>query len=92
MKLSNKPLAMAYVPWQPFENVMDAGCGLKHGTIFEDLIFPFVGSQAACQAKKMPQKHSSNPCGRSQQETMYPSYGYSQQQQSKCSYGRRCGY
>lgn len=78
MKLSNKPLAMAYVPWQPFENVMEASCGLKHGTIFEDLIFPFVGSQAACQAKNMPQKRNSCGC--------------SQNQPQKYSCGRRCGY
>lgn len=53
MNLSNKPLAMAYVPWQPFENVLDANCGLEQGSIFEDLVFPFIGSQAACQAKQM---------------------------------------
>lgn len=55
MNLSQKPLAMAYVPWQKFENVLDAGCGLEQGTIFEDLIFPFMGAQAACQAiQKQP--------------------------------------
>lgn len=80
MKLSNKPLAMAYVPWQPFENALEAGCGLKQGTIFEDLIFPFVGAQAACQAKKMPQQPHSNSCGCAQSKPQ------------KCSYGRRCGY
>lgn len=90
MKLSNKPLAMAYVPWQPFENVMDAGCGLKHGTIFEDLIFPFVGSQAACQTKKISPRQSSRPCDCSQQPVPYPSCGYPQQ--SSCSCGRRGGY
>lgn len=52
MNLSNKPLAMAYVPWQTFENVLDAGCGLNQGSIFEDLVFPFIGSQAACQAPR----------------------------------------
>jgi hypothetical protein len=50
MNLSEKPLAMAYVPWQQFENVLEAECGLEQGTIFEDLIFPFIGSQAACQS------------------------------------------
>ena len=48
MKLSSKPLAMAYVPWQTFENVLDGSCGLSQGSIFEDLIFPFIGPQAAC--------------------------------------------
>ena len=42
MNLSKKPLAMAYVPWQTFENVMEGECALRHGTIFEDLVFPFV--------------------------------------------------
>lgn len=79
MKLSNKPLAMAYVPWQSFENVLEAGCGLKQGTVFEDLIFPFVGAQAACQANRMPQSNN-NSCG----------CGQSQMQNR--SYGRRRGY
>ena len=50
MNLSSKPLAMAYVPWQTFENVMDGCAGVAHGTIFEDLVFPFIGAQASCQA------------------------------------------
>ena len=52
MNLSKKPLAMAYVPWQTFENVMEGECALRHGTIFEDLVFPFVGAQAACQTDR----------------------------------------
>ena len=35
---------MAYVPWQSFENVLNAKEGLEHGTIFADLILPFYGS------------------------------------------------
>jgi len=69
MNLSNKPLAMAYVAWQPFENVLDANCGLEQGSIFEDLVFPFIGSQAACQAGQMrpkpcPQPRQNCSCGR----------------------------
>lgn len=60
MNLSNKPLAMAYVPWQTFENVMDGKCGLAQGSIFEDLIFPFVGSQAACQSMDRTSHQSQN--------------------------------
>jgi hypothetical protein len=60
MKLSNKPLAMAYVPWQVFENVMDAKCGLEQGSIFEDLVFPFVGSQTACQSVRTQRNGSCN--------------------------------
>lgn len=82
MNLSNKPLAMAYVPWQPFENVLEGGCGLKQGTIFEDLIFPFVGSQAACQANKMPKQKNSCSCHCSTKQSSNQHY----------SYGRRGGY
>ena len=42
------PLAMAYVPWQKWQNVMDGCSALKHGTIFEELVLPFEGSRAAC--------------------------------------------
>ena len=59
MNLSKKPLAMAYVPWQTFENVMEGECALRHGTIFEDLVFPFVGAQA----NRQPYMQN-NSCGR----------------------------
>lgn len=61
MNLSSKPLAMAYVPWQTFENVMDGCAGVAHGTIFEDLVFPFIGAQAACQAKPNRAARTSMP-------------------------------
>ena len=72
MNLKNKPLAMAYVPWQMFDEVMDGCGGLAHGTIFEELVFPFVGSQAACQSRRYcdlngrntMENRSSCPCGR----------------------------
>ncbi len=83
MNLSNKPLAMAYVPWQTFENVMDGRCGTKQGTIFEDLIFPFVGSQAACQARNTAAKSNCSSCGR---------YGSKQSCPQNNSYGRRGDY
>ena len=41
-------LAIASVKWQTWKNVMDGGSGLAHGSIFEDLVLPFIGSQAAC--------------------------------------------
>ncbi len=43
-----KSLAMAYVPWQTWQNVMDGCSGLKHGSIFEELVLPFEGTKAAC--------------------------------------------
>lgn len=44
----NKSLAMAYVPWQTWQNVMDGCNALNHGTIFEDLVLSFEGRAAAC--------------------------------------------
>lgn len=46
----HKSLAMAYVPWQKWQNVMDGCNGLKHGTIFEELVLPFEGTKAACSS------------------------------------------
>ncbi len=82
MNLSQKPLAMAYVPWQEFENVLDAGCGLEQGTIFEDLIFPFMGAQAACQSIQT-QPASKTNC---------PQRRNCNCEQTNTSYGRRRGY
>lgn len=45
-----KSLAMAYVPWQKWQNVMDGCNGLKNGTIFEDLVLSFEGTKAACSS------------------------------------------
>lgn len=36
------PIAMAYVPWQTWENIYEADMGLKQGTIFKELDKPFV--------------------------------------------------
>lgn len=46
-----KKLAMAYVPWQTWQDVMDGCNGLKHGSIFEELILPFEGTKAACSSQ-----------------------------------------
>lgn len=51
MNLSKKPLA-GICPMADFLKVMEGECALRHGTIFEDLVFPFVGAQAACQADR----------------------------------------
>jgi len=37
------PIAMAYVPWQYWENIYEADKGLKQGTIFKDLDKPYTG-------------------------------------------------
>lgn len=47
-------LALASVKWQKWKNVMDAGSALQHGSIFEDLVLPFVGAKAACSRCAQP--------------------------------------
>lgn len=50
--LNGFPLAISYVPWQHFEQVLDAEHGLDHGTIFAELILPFYGEKAACAGRR----------------------------------------
>ncbi|MEG1742366.1 MAG: spore coat associated protein CotJA [Acetivibrio sp.] len=40
---------MCYVPWQTWKNVYDAANGLQKGTIFGDLVFPFLYANPACR-------------------------------------------
>jgi hypothetical protein len=37
----NYSLAMAYVPWQQWNKVLDAESAMAHGTIFPELVKPF---------------------------------------------------
>lgn len=41
--LENLPLAMAYVPWQTFQQVYEPDKALEYGTIFPELNKPFLG-------------------------------------------------
>lgn len=41
--LQNMSLAMAYVPWQPYENLYSLSQALRSGTIFRDLDLDFKG-------------------------------------------------
>lgn len=43
----NKPLAMAYVPWQSWRDICAAEKALHVGTIFQELNLPFVGKGGA---------------------------------------------
>ena len=43
--LDELPLAMAYVPWQQWRKVLSADKALACGTIFEELVLPFLGSE-----------------------------------------------
>lgn len=38
------PIAMAYVPWQKWEQPYEPEVGLNKGTIFPDLFKPFLGA------------------------------------------------
>lgn len=46
--LRGMPLAMAYVPWQEWQNLYSAEKGFCRGTIFEDFDKPFLGT-GGCQ-------------------------------------------
>ena len=41
--LEHMTLAMAYVPWQQWQNIYEICRGFQRGTIFEDLDTPFHG-------------------------------------------------
>lgn len=41
-----RSLAMAYVPYQPFDHLYDAGDALAHGTLFKTLDLPFYGARS----------------------------------------------
>ncbi len=41
--LENMPLAMAYVPWQNWQDIYEVHKGIHRGTIFEELDKPFFG-------------------------------------------------
>lgn len=38
-------LAMAYVPYQAFENLYDESTAFSRGTLFKSLDFPFIGGK-----------------------------------------------
>jgi len=46
--LQTMPLAMAYVPWQQWQNVYEGCKGLEQGSIFEELILPFRYASRVC--------------------------------------------
>lgn len=46
---SGMPLAMAYVPWQRWQNLYDAEKGFHCGTIFQDLRKPFEHAGGGCR-------------------------------------------
>ena len=47
--LGQFPLAMAYVPWQRFNQTYDLCKALQAGTIFPELDKPFCGKRGGCK-------------------------------------------
>lgn len=47
--IDDMPLAMAYVPWQRWQNIMEAEKGFSCGTIFADLNKPFCRAGGGCR-------------------------------------------
>lgn len=47
--LRNMPLAMAYVPWQRWQNIFEADKGFHCGTIFQELHKPFEHAGGGCR-------------------------------------------
>lgn len=45
MQLDGMSIAMAYVPWQSWRHIYEAGKGFRRGTIFEELDLPFKGKE-----------------------------------------------
>ena len=48
MNRDDMPIAMCYVPWQKWQDVLEPEDSLEHGTIFTELALPFYGAAAAC--------------------------------------------
>ena len=46
------PLAMAYIPIQPWETPYEPDVSLTRGTIFPSLDLPFIGEEAASRARR----------------------------------------
>lgn len=49
--LADMPLAMAYVPWQKWQNIYKAKKAFQRGTIFEELDKPFQGIGGCCNGR-----------------------------------------
>ena len=47
--LGQFPIAMAYVPWQRFDQTYDLPKALCVGTIFPELDKPFCGKRGGCK-------------------------------------------
>lgn len=55
--LKQKPIAMAYVPWQSFKDIYEPAKALMKGTIFKELDLPFTGNPVLSPRSKEGQCH-----------------------------------
>lgn len=55
--LKQKPIAMAYVPWQSFKDIYEPAMALMKGTIFKELDLPFTGKPVSSQRSKEGRCH-----------------------------------
>lgn len=58
---TGKPLAMAYVPWQKWQNIYDPDKGFQCGTIFEELNLPFLGCKTCYTNRQQAIRYSNMP-------------------------------
>lgn len=55
--IDNFPIAMAYVPWQKWRDVVDGHKGLEQGTIFNELTLSFLCANKCCgNSSQVPNK------------------------------------
>ena len=91
-QLQRMPLAMAYVPWQQWQNIYDGSKGLEHGTIFEELLFPFQHASRVCRnmgecRMNERMRERERMCPR-EQRMEYREYANQCQRMNRCE--RRC--
>ena len=90
--LQTMPLAMAYVPWQQWKNIYEGGKGLEHGTIFEELIFPFQFASCVCGNSAMKQScHTACNNAWNSRNSMYMNYNMERTCcNDNCNYNNNC--
>jgi hypothetical protein len=57
MEINQMPIAMAYVPWQKWQDLYEAPKALMRGTIFAQLDKPFTGRQPMIEPRRGGCKH-----------------------------------
>lgn len=66
------PIAMAYVPWQKWRDVVDGCRGLEQATIFNELALNFECANKCCGNSNIPKNL---PYGQRMTDSMNENYG-----------------